>query len=50
MICIRQVLSSNLGRDIAILTEIYRQFPQSLQANVGIVPQLGQDRVLPNPT
>jgi hypothetical protein len=33
----------------AILTDDFRDFPQTLQENVGILPQLGQNRFLPNP-
>jgi hypothetical protein len=32
----------------AILTEIFCCFPQSLQVNSGIVPQIGHDHFLPN--
>jgi hypothetical protein len=31
--CIREVLTSIVGRDTAILTEAFRCFPQYLQAN-----------------
>jgi hypothetical protein len=33
----------------AILAEDFRDFPQSLQENSGMVPRLGHDRFLPNP-
>jgi hypothetical protein len=43
----QETLGSNLGRDItAILTELFRSAPQSLQANVGIASRLGHDRFL----
>jgi hypothetical protein len=32
----------------AILSEIFRGLPQSLQANAGTVPQFSHDRCLPN--
>jgi hypothetical protein len=31
-----------------ILKEVFRGFPESVQANVVIVPQLGQNRLFPN--
>jgi hypothetical protein len=31
------------------LTEVYRGFPRPLQANLGIVPQLGYDSIFPRP-
>lgn len=39
-----------LARTLAILTDFFRSFPQSLKANVGVVPQLGYDCFLRNPT
>jgi hypothetical protein len=39
---------SNPGRDNGY-TEVLRGFPESLQANAGIVPQLNNDCFLPNP-
>jgi hypothetical protein len=38
-----------LGSNLAILSEAFRSFPHSLQANARIVPQLGHDCFLPNP-
>jgi hypothetical protein len=32
----------------AILTDVFSGFPESLQANAGVVPLLGYDRFLPN--
>jgi hypothetical protein len=43
-----EVLGSNLGREIGH-PEVYHEFPQSLQANSGIILRLGHDRFLPNP-
>jgi hypothetical protein len=45
----REVLVSNLGRTAAILTEVFRDLPLSLQANAGIVHRLDYDRSLPYP-
>jgi hypothetical protein len=47
--CIWDVLGSNLGWTSAALTEAFRDIPQSLQANSGIVPRLGRELLLPNP-
>jgi hypothetical protein len=41
------VFESRLGYRLS--WEVFRGFPQSLQAYVGILPLLGQDRFLPNP-
>jgi hypothetical protein len=38
MLCILDVLASNIGTKTAILLEVYRGFPQSLEANAGTVP------------
>jgi hypothetical protein len=37
---IRAVPGSNLSPESGFLTEVYRGFPQSLQANAGMVPQV----------
>jgi hypothetical protein len=37
---ILELLGSNLGLTAAILTEVFREFLQFTQENVGIVPQL----------
>jgi hypothetical protein len=46
---IRNVLGSSPGRTSSALTEASRDIPQPLQANSGIVPQLGRDLFFPNP-
>lgn len=43
--CIREVLDSNLGRDIAS-SEVFRGFPLSLHVQAGILPPLGHGRFL----
>jgi hypothetical protein len=48
-ICIREVLSSNLGTNTSY-PEILRTFPQFLQVNSRAVPRLHQDRFLPDPS
>jgi hypothetical protein len=41
-----------LAGTLAILTEIFRGFPQSHCANSGVVPQLGNTslQIIPNPS
>jgi hypothetical protein len=46
--CIPEVLGSNSTGSRTILTEVLRSFPQSIQANSGIVPPLGHNHFLPN--
>jgi hypothetical protein len=46
---IREVLGSNLGRDINYLERGFSGFPQSNQENPGIVLQRVHDRLLPDP-
>jgi hypothetical protein len=41
--CILEMFGSNLGYDAAILTGDFRDFPQSLQQNTGIVAILDHD-------
>jgi hypothetical protein len=43
------MLCPNLSQDTAILIEVFPGFHQSLQANVGAVPQIGHDHFLPDP-
>jgi hypothetical protein len=35
---IREVPGSNLGPELAVMTEFFRGFPQSLQTNAEIMP------------
>jgi hypothetical protein len=45
--CVREVLSSNFGRDIDYADfEGFCGLPQPLQANVGIVPSLSLNKIL----
>jgi hypothetical protein len=46
--CVWKVFGSNVGQDTAILIKDFCGFPQSLKANVEIVPRLGHDRFLPH--
>jgi hypothetical protein len=46
-ICIREMMGSNLDREMAILTN-FCGFTQSLQVNYGIASRLGKNRLLPN--
>jgi hypothetical protein len=47
--CIRWKIGSNPCQDSRCPNRGFRCFPKSLQANIEIVPWLGQDRFLPNP-
>jgi hypothetical protein len=42
------MFGSNFDWDIAILSEVFRDFPHSLLADAGEVLRLGHDRFLPN--
>jgi hypothetical protein len=44
---VREVLGSNLTRRSGIVTKVFRDFPQPLQENAGIVPLI---RPLPLPS
>jgi hypothetical protein len=39
----QEVPDSNLGRQIDVLIQVYRGFPQSLHANNGIMPKIGHN-------
>lgn len=45
----RTVLGSNSGQDVAVLSDVFRGFPQYAQENSRMVPRLGHDRVLSDP-
>jgi hypothetical protein len=46
---IRKVPNSNLSSESAILTEAFRDCPQSIQENTKMAPRLGHDSFLPDP-
>lgn len=49
-ICIPKVLTRISVRALAIMIKVDRGFPQVLQVNADILPVLGHDRYLPNPS
>jgi hypothetical protein len=46
---ISEDFGSNIGRNMAIVTDSLRDFSQYLQITVKIVPRIGHDRFLINP-
>jgi hypothetical protein len=48
-IILQEVPGSSLVRVTSVLTELFRDISQSLQANSGTVPRFGQHRFLGNP-
>jgi hypothetical protein len=46
--CISEEFVSNIGRDMAIVTDSLRDFSQYLQITARIVPRLGHDNLLIN--
>jgi hypothetical protein len=38
--CIRDVISLNLNETLTIVTKVVCSFPQSLEKNAGIIPQI----------
>lgn len=47
-VCVRKVLGLNIGRDIAITTEVFYGFRQNAQENSRKLPRLRHSRFLPN--